>query len=85
MSYEDAKSEVLRRVAKYKKPPTMAALRNRLMRYFGAAKSAPYDEKSKALWAVECAVGELVKEGRLRCTAKLFHLPVKLRDDPLPW
>ncbi len=56
---------LLGRVAKYRKPPTIQALRNRLKKALGGE------------WAVECLVTDMVKAGKLRVTNKLFHLPSK--------
>lgn len=65
---ESAKLEVLKRIARYKKAPRLAALRSRLRKKLGGD------------WEVECCVGELVKDGRLRVTGGVFYLPQRLSE-----
>lgn len=62
-SLDDAKRELLKRVGRYRHAPTLPALRHRLKRYCGSGE------------AVEWVVRELMRESRLRCTNKIFHLP----------
>lgn len=64
---ESAKLEVLKRIGRYKKPPRIAALRNRLRRVCGDAHG------------VELCVLELVRESRLRVTGGAFYVPRKLQ------
>lgn len=59
-----AKAEVLRRIAYYKRAPNLGALYRRLARKVG-------DEE-----AVDEVVRELVKEGRLRVTSRVFYIPI---------
>ena len=66
---DDAKAQILKRIGKYKNPPSLAALRHRLGRYCGGDR------------AVEELVSELMTGGQLRCTNKLFHLPQRLRAE----
>lgn len=66
---DECKAEILRRVERYKKAPSMGALGHRLERYCGG------------IWAVEVYTFLLVKEGKLRVTDGVFYLPKKW--DPL--
>lgn len=67
-AFADAQREVLKRVGRYKRAPGLPALRHRLGRYCGGEA------------AVEHVVMSLMKSGRLRCTNKLFHLPITWDD-----
>lgn len=60
---ESAKAEILKRIGRYKKAPSLTALRRRLERAVGGGD------------AVEECVSELLHEGRLRVTSRLFYLP----------
>lgn len=62
-AFADAQKELLKRIARYKHAPGLAALEHRMGRYCGS------DD------AVDAVVTSLVKSGRLRVTDKLFHLP----------
>lgn len=62
---EECKAEILRRIERYKKPPSMAALSSRLEKYCDGAHS------------VEWYTLTLVKEGKLRVTDGVFCLPKK--------
>ena len=65
---DECKAEILRRVERYKRSPSMAALIHRLEKYCGGA------------WPVEVYAGQLVKEGKLRVTDGVFYLPQKWDD-----
>ncbi len=67
-AFEDAQKELLKRVGRYKKAPGLPELRNRMRRYCGGEAE------------VEHVVMSLMKTGRLRCTNKLFHLPLTWDD-----
>ncbi len=62
---DECKAEILRRVERYKRAPSMAALIHRLEHYCGGA------------WPVEAYTLQLVKEGLLRVTDGTFYLPRK--------
>lgn len=67
-AFADAQRELLKRVRRYKRAPTLPALCTRLKHYCG-------DEE-----AVEHVVRTLMRDGRLRCTNKIFHLPLTWDD-----
>jgi hypothetical protein len=60
-----SEQELVKRLGRYKKPPTLKALRDRLHKVCGGE------------WGVECLVSELVKSGKLRVTDGVFYLPAK--------
>lgn len=62
---EECMAEILRRVTRYKKAPSAAALINRLAHYCGGE------------WAVEVYTLQLVKAGKLRVTDGMFYAPQK--------
>ena len=62
---EEAKAEIIKRVGRYRRAPSMSALINRLG-WFCCGD-----------WAVETYCLELVRSGQLRVTDGLFYLPQK--------
>lgn len=70
---ESAKAEILARVGRYKKAPSISALRARLVRAVGDSA------------AVEECVAELIAEGRLRTTDGLFYLPPDAIQSLFAW
>lgn len=62
-AFADAQKELLKRVGRYKKAPTLPALVHRVQRYCGGENE------------VDAVVLSLVKGGRLRVTNKVFYLP----------
>lgn len=62
---DECKAEILRRVTRYKRAPSMAALIHRLDRFCGGP------------WAVEVYTLQLIKSGQLRVTDGTFYVPQK--------